>query len=70
MKTYLKSYEMVRGGYLTDGGTPFWLNVLEVSFFGLIKKEKRIAMSIPWDADFQATTDKWDILIKTKTPLK
>lgn len=69
MKTYLLSYETVKGGYATNGHA-YWLNVLQVSWFGLVKRESQIPILIPFSANLKATLEKYDELIKSKKPLK
>ena len=68
MKTYLLSYRPVKGGYATNGFA-YWIRILKVSWFGLIKEEIDISTLIPFQADLKATLEKYDKLIKDKTPL-
>lgn len=68
MATYLIKYEPWTVGYHTRGFM-YELHLLKVSFFGLIKREVKTSMLIPYDCSIKQTTDKWDSLIKNKTPL-
>jgi len=69
MPTYLTKYEPWGGpGYHTRGEM-YHLYLLKISFFGLIKKEVKTSILIPYDADFSATRENWDNHIKNKIPV-
>ncbi len=80
MKQYLQSYKQKEiAGYFTDGRTPYELDVLQVSFFGLIKRNKTIDYTLKWEDKHSTAsqsgrattfTEHWDNLIKTQKPLK
>lgn len=69
MKSYLLKYEPVTGGYATNGHA-YWLTILQVKWFGLVKKVVKQTMLIPYSSNLKSTLEKYDQLIKDKTPLK
>lgn len=57
-------------GYFTDGRTIYELHVLEISFLGLIKRNKVIDYTVAFNQDDRIFKKHWDKMISESKPLK
>ena len=69
-KVYLLSYKPTMFQSLNGHGHTYDLKTLEVSFFGLIKREVESVYTVPYHHNLKSYTERWDELIKTKHNLK
>jgi len=68
MKNYLQSYAPTKFQALNTD-VSYELEVLQVRFFGIVKRRKKVLMSLTIHCDSQSYFDLWDELIKTQKPI-
>jgi len=67
-KQYLNTYGAQKFQALNSGGTTFDLHLTTV-WFGLIRRDSVVAMTVPDSADLRATLANWDRAVATRSPV-